>query len=80
MELSLIHIFLVELFVGNLLLAVPVLTVRETPVSPVAVLCQDFLVLLAPAACLTLFCLSINLIADYLRDCLDHDDGAARML
>ena len=25
--------FLVELFVGNLLLAVPVLTVRETPVS-----------------------------------------------
>ena len=41
---------------------------------------KDFLVLLAPAACLTLFCLSINLIADYLRDCLDHDDGAARML
>ena len=41
---------------------------------------KDFLVLLAPAACLPLFCLSINLIADYLRDCLDHDDGAARML
>lgn len=41
---------------------------------------KDFLVLLAPAACLTLFCLSINLIADYLRDRLDHDDGAARML
>lgn len=39
-----------------------------------------FPVLLAPAACLTLFCLSINLIADYLRDRLDHDDGAARML
>ncbi len=41
---------------------------------------RDFRVLLAPAACLTLFCLSINLIADYLRDRLDHDDGAARML
>lgn len=39
-----------------------------------------FPVLLAPAACLTLFCLSISLIADYLRDRLDHDDGAARML
>ena len=31
------------MFVGNLLLAVPVLTVRETPVSPVAVFCQNFL-------------------------------------
>lgn len=41
---------------------------------------KDFLVLLAPAACLTLFCLSINLIADYLRDCLDHDDSTSRML
>lgn len=39
-----------------------------------------FPVLLAPAACLTLFCLSIHLIADDLRDRLDHDDGAARML
>ena len=37
-------------------------------------------VLLAPAACLTLFCLSIHLIADCLRDRLDHDDGGARML
>lgn len=41
---------------------------------------KDFRVLLAPAACLTLFCLSINLIADYLRDCLDRDDGGAQML
>ena len=41
---------------------------------------RDFRVLLAPAACLTLFCLSINLIADCLRDRLDRDDGAARML
>ena len=37
-------------------------------------------VLLAPAACLTLFCLSIHLIADCLRDRLDYDDGGARML
>lgn len=41
---------------------------------------KDFWVLLAPAACLTLFCLSINLIADYLRDRLDHADEASRML
>ena len=41
---------------------------------------KDFLVLLAPAAGLTLFCLSINLISDYLRDCLDHGDGTAHML
>lgn len=41
---------------------------------------KDFLVLLAPAACLTLFCLSINLIADYLRDQMDRDDGTAHML
>lgn len=37
-------------------------------------------VLLAPAACLTLFCLSIHLIADCLRDRLDYDDSGARML
>lgn len=41
---------------------------------------QDFKALLAPTACLTLFCLSIHLLADYLRDCLDHDDDGARML
>ena len=41
---------------------------------------QDFKVLLAPTLCLTLFCLSIHLLADYLRDLLDHDDDAARML
>ena len=39
-----------------------------------------FPVLLAPTACLTLFCLSVHLIADALRDRLDYDDGAARML
>lgn len=37
-------------------------------------------VLLAPATCLTLFCLSIHLVADCLRDRLDYDDGGARML
>ncbi|MGI6090011.1 MAG: ABC transporter permease [Saccharofermentanales bacterium] len=41
---------------------------------------NDFRVLLAPAACLTMFCLSINLIADYLRDHLDNDADAAQIL
>ena len=41
---------------------------------------KNFMVLLAPAICLIVFCLSINLIADYLRDVIDQDDGASRML
>lgn len=41
---------------------------------------KNFIVLLAPAACLTVFCLSINLIADCLRDVIDQDDGTSRML
>lgn len=41
---------------------------------------KDLKVLLAPAACLTLFCLSIHLIADELRDRLDGEGDGAHML
>lgn len=35
---------------------------------------KNFITILAPAACITLFCLSINLVADYMRDKLDGND------
>lgn len=39
-----------------------------------------FILILAPALCLTLFCLSINLISDYLRDYMDNDHSSENML